>query len=158
MSHQKEEPPVRSILEARRDQRVGKGVAKGEQARFEMLFGSVVYYDINDISIEHWSYFLDHTRTLDDLLYGLYLLAPFVDDALKVAEAMTEQDFWTFKLCLAHERRVSQNSDMESNLPLRYYALVLPARFLEVLPVTEKCDVDLGVGLMRLYEIREKEK
>lgn len=156
MPNQEKEPPVRSILKAREDEMRGILITEAEKIRLRVLFGDMMmYYDINDFSFDSWTFFLDNTRTLGDLLDGLYLLSPFVDDALEVAETMTEQDFWTFKICLANERRANKNGT-ESNLPQRYDALVIPTCFSEASHLAYKFDVDLGVALMRLYENRKK--
>ncbi len=108
--------------------------------------------DINDFELFNYTYFLDNVKSLEDLLKGLEELSPFADDALEVAELMTERDFCDFKLALVHERKRE-----ESYMPERFFCLLIPDRIFAAQPIAEMFKVPLGAALIRIVEI-EAEK
>lgn len=109
-------------------------------------------YCFGDSEKSGYAPFLDRVQTLTDLRRGLKGLSPLADDALAVAEAMAEADFVDFKLCLAHERRIANDSEGESKMPKRYLPLLLPSAFLRAAPIAQKFNVPLGVAAVRLVE------
>ena len=122
------------------------------------LFDYDVGSDIHDFEMSSYVYFLDHVRSKEDLLQGLHELSPLADDALAVAERMSDQNFIDFKLALIREKQITSGGlTLESCMPKRFDHLVLPKRFLKVLlsGIPEKFEVCLGVALVRCVELEE---
>ena len=113
------------------------------------LFGNVPDCDFEP---SHYVGFLDRVVSLSDLIRGLKELDPFVDDALVVAESMTEDDFRVFKTTLTHERNLKHNPDGRSIMPARYYALLMPERFIPAKMIAIWADTTLEVALMRIMQ------
>jgi hypothetical protein len=102
-------------------------------------------------TIVHYVHFLDNVSSLRDLIEGLFQLSPFVDDALAVAEYMSEADFAEFKLALISERKAALDEG-ESIMPERYNSLVLPSRFAMAIILADRGRVSLGPALIRIME------
>lgn len=121
------------------------------------LFGDDRWGDIHDFEFSSYIYFLDQAKSVNDLIEGLRELSPFADDALAVAEHMSEQDFIDFKLALIKERQAVKQEELESCMPRRFGPLVLPKRILDVQlrGIPEKFRVPLGTALVRVLEIKE---
>lgn len=117
------------------------------------LFGDVGA-DIHDFRTDNYTYFLDHVCSLEDLQEGLRCLSPLADDALRVAESMKLQDFYRFKRSLVYERQ----EDRRSSMLRKYYALVLPLRFVHAIMVAERTYVPVGTALIRLAELEDTVK
>jgi len=117
--------------------------------------------DIYDFEFGSYIYFLDHTKSVNDLIEGLRELSPFADDALAVAECMSEQDFINFKLALVRERKIAKGEaeGLESCMPRRFDPVVLPKRILDIQlrGITKKAEVALGVALVRSLELKESD-
>ncbi len=113
------------------------------------LFGDVGG-DIHDFESYNYVYFLDNVKSLNDLIEGLRQLSPLADDALKVAESMSDKNFHKFKKSLPEER-----CGERSVMPKKYDALLVPKRFITVLPIAEKFLVSLGTALIRMIEFEE---
>ena len=120
------------------------------------LFGKDAGYDINDLEEASYVYFLDHVQSHDDLIAGLRELSPLADDALEVAERMSNRDFSKFKLALARERECHGQGE-ESAFPAKYRILVLPRRFIQGSVLAEQFAAPLGAVLVRMLEL-ESEK
>jgi hypothetical protein len=122
----------------------------------KLAFGSVLSKDLFgevpdcDFELVHYIGFLDRVASRNDLVRGLKELDPFVDDALSVAEAMTESDFHEFKMALVNER--GQNHDNLSTMPSRYDALLMPERFIPAKIIAVKAATSLEVALMRIMQ------
>jgi hypothetical protein len=107
--------------------------------------------DIHDFESYNYVYFLDNVNSLEDLVKGLTELSPLFDEALIVARKMTENDFFDFKLQLAHERKIVKSEIYEeSKLQRKYFPIVLPSIFISAHLITEKYEVPLGVALIRI--------
>ena len=100
-----------------------------------------------DDEVASYKWFLDNASSLDDLILGLTELCPFADDALAVAQQMSEDDFVDFKLCLVAERRGEDSSMSEA-----YRTIVLPEKILQGMLLAEKTKVPLGAALVRIFE------
>ncbi len=111
------------------------------------LFGDIGA-DFHDFEIENYIYFLDNVSSLEDLGRGLKELSPFADDALSVAEKMTEKDFKLFKLKLKSER----TQQYESSVPNKFINLLIPSRFLQASFIAKSFNVCLGVMLIRIAQ------
>jgi len=61
-----------------------------------------------DFEMRDYVFFIDHAQSLSDLVKGLVILSPFADDALAIAESMSEADFEEFKQALLLERRAAK--------------------------------------------------
>ena len=122
------------------------------------LFGADVGGNIYDFEAENYVYFLDHIRSLGDLLRGLSELSPLADDALDVAERMDEQGFLEFKIALAHERGLKARVECGSKISPRYDHLLIPELFLAAIPVAEQCEAPLGAALVRMMTLRLREE
>ncbi len=107
--------------------------------------------ELFDFREEDYAFFLDNVRLLADLIRGLRALSPFADDALDVAESMTESDFVDFKLAIAYER--AQAEKQGSRMPEQFLSLTIPLQFLLASSVAEKYQVDLGVALLQTGEM-----
>ena len=105
-----------------------------------------------DFQMEHYVYFLDNVSSSDALIRGLNDLDPFVDDALKVAQLMTEVGFASFKLALIHERKVARNEAAESIMPKEFSPVVLPLKFLWAMQLAHTAKVAMGTALIRTME------
>jgi len=124
----------------------------------KLAFGLVLSKDlfgyVPDCDFESFHYvgFLDRVDSLSDLLRGLNELDPFVDDALVVAESMTEEDFREFKTTLTHERNLKHNPGSRSIIPARYYALLIPERFIPAKMIAIRANTTLEVALLRIMQ------
>lgn len=107
--------------------------------------------DMYCFTLWHYTHFLDTVKSLDDLLRGLFQLSPFVDDAFKVAESMSDADFVEFKLALVQERKCARGEG-ESKMPQKYSSLLLPDRFLVAIFLSNQACVSLGPALIRHME------
>ena len=119
------------------------------------LFGDVGA-DIYDFEMFNYVYLLDHATSREALVNGLRELSPLADDALDIAEQMTEGDFYDFKIALAHERGISARGDGESKMPDKYYALILPERLITAIGLAQKAEVPLGAAIIRMMEFEKK--
>lgn len=118
------------------------------------LFGDVGV-NIYDFQAYNYVYFIDHVTSKEELVRGLRELSPLADDALEIAERMDDLAFVQFKLALKRERSSVERdgrSSMPLRLPLRYGVLLIPKRFFEALPLSEKYEVPLGAVLIRIME------
>lgn len=113
------------------------------------LFG---YVPDCDFELTHYVGFLDRVGSCNDLVRGLKELDPFVDDALAVAEAMTEEDFREFKTALIKERSLNQNQDNQSTMPTRYGVLLIPERFISAKMIADEFATTLEVALTRIMQ------
>lgn len=104
---------------------------------------------IEDFQMENYRYFLEHLESLADLRRGLRMLYPFTDDALCVAESMTERRFQAFK-------RFIPESKEKKRISKDFFTLILPESFMDGLSVVERFLVPLGVALIRIIEIEHK--
>jgi hypothetical protein len=111
------------------------------------LFGDTGAGDIWDFMLENYFFFLENMKSWRDLIDGLEQLSPLADDALEVAETMSNQDFYVFKITLA---RASQEF---VQIPLEYVAILTPNIFSLACPVTEKMAVTLGCAAIRIMEL-----
>ena len=114
------------------------------------LFGDTGW-NMNDFDASNYVYFLDTVGSLEDLVEGLRELSPLADDALDIAEAMTPQDFFDFKLCLAHER--GRGKIDGSKMTKRYRQLCIPKRFVKGCIMAQQFEVPLGAALQRMAEL-----
>ena len=108
--------------------------------------------DINDFQIDNYTYFLDNVKSCEDLIRGLRQLSPLADDALLVAEDMSEREFHKFKHVLAKERRGEY-----SNAPKKFRVIMMPSLFTPAILLADKFQVPLGTALIKLIE-RESAK
>ncbi len=107
-----------------------------------------------DFEIENYHYFLDKVSDIDDLIRGLSMISPFANDALDVAEGMTENDFIDFKLALSQERLASQGL-AESRMPKKFLPIVLPDEFMTPLMMDyKKFGVSFSIMLSRYMEVK----
>lgn len=112
----------------------------------EELFGDVGC-DINDFQIDNYTYFLDNVKSCENLIRGLRQLSPLADDALLIAESMSEREFHKFKRVLVKER-----CGEYSNAPKKFRVIIIPKRFTPAIPLVDKCQVPLGAVLIKLIE------
>lgn len=101
-------------------------------------------------------YLLDNATSHEALVNGLRELSPLTDDALKIAEQMSDQDFYDFKIALAHERGLSMHGEVGSKLPKKYLALVLPRRLIAATELAQKAQAPLGAVIIRMMELEEE--
>lgn len=135
------------------------------------LFGAVPDHDFE---LHHYVDFLNKVSSRENLLRGLRELNPFVDDALVVAEAMTDEDFWEFKKVLKHERERQQNirlydpnqleleigteqqemlcEESASNIAGRFGPILVPAKFIRANMIANEAGTSFEVALGRIYE------
>ena len=119
-----------------------------------ILFGEEVR-DITDFMSYNYVFFLDHVASREELVRGLRELSPLADDALDIAEHISDQDFIKFKLALRRER-ASIKKFSKGTMPPEYLALVIPVRFPEAILAAEEFEEPLGVTLIRNMENEEK--
>ena len=103
--------------------------------------------DIHDFMLENYTYFINHVDSVEKLREGLRQLSPITDDALKVAESMSEQDFAYFKENLPAYREGTKTDK-------KYGTLLIPNRILAVglLGLSERYGAPDGAVLVRLME------
>jgi len=111
------------------------------------LFGDAEC-DIHGFDIKNYKYLLNHVTSRDELVQGLRELSPLADDALAIAEEMTKRDFRVFKRALVRER----DEEIESGMPQKYQALLMPQQFIFATTLAEKYDATLGAVLIRSME------
>lgn len=109
------------------------------------FFKTSEIYGLDEMS--QYISFVDNVSSLEDLREGLGELSPFADDALAVAQSMTESDFCNFKLALPFERRGDG-----SKTPRYSGAILLPERFVPAVLLAEQAGAPLGATLIRLLE------
>lgn len=126
----------------------------GEWELSYRLFGNIGY-NIYDFEMGNYVYFLDNVKSLADLIEGFIQLSPLANDALEVAEQMNENDFYDFKIDLAHERSICQRYEMDSIFPARYIPLLIPEQFVLGSLLADKFIVPLGTALIRIIESRQ---
>lgn len=119
------------------------------------LFGSDLGTEVYDFEEFQYIHFLNHVSSREDLLRGFQELSPFADDALEVAERMTEEDFYEFKLALARERGLSARKEDVSNFPAKYATLLIPRHFIKGTFASKKFEVSLGCALVRMFELEK---
>jgi len=98
--------------------------------------------------MSQYVYFLDTAGSQEELIEGLTELSPFADDALAVAQGMTNLDFAIFKLALLFERRGEGNK-----MPKQFASILLPDRFVPAILLAEKARTPLGTALVRILEV-----
>lgn len=118
----------------------------------EHLFGKGMI-DINDFEPDNYNYFLNNVSSRDGLITGLRQLSPLADDALSVAENMSERDFQRFKSALKAER----GCEFGSAFPRKFRSLILPKNFVSTTILAEKYEAPLGVTLIQLSETNQRE-
>jgi hypothetical protein len=106
-----------------------------------------------DFGIDHYRYFIDNAKSREELIAGLYELSPFCDDALTVAEQLTEAEFISFKLALPHERRAATGEAGGSPMSPQFAPILFPENFFFALPIAQAGKVNLGTALIRLTEV-----
>lgn len=111
------------------------------------LFGDIGS-DIHDFELHNYTYFLDNVISRENLVMGLQELSPLADDALRVAERMTDGDFRRFKTALQVERR-QENTVM----PEKYFSLLIPKIFITAMQIAERFQVPLGAAAIRVIEL-----
>jgi hypothetical protein len=121
---------------------------------FGLVLSRDLFGDVPDCDFElaHYVGFLDRVGSRNDLVRGLKELDPFVDDALTVAEAMTEEDFRGFKTALVLERNRNQDPDSQSIIPAHYHALLIPERFIPAKMIADRFATTLEVALLRIVQ------
>src|SRR3989344_5948621 len=131
------------------------------------LFGDDAWSDIHDFQSDSYKYFLDNVKSFTDLVEGLRQLSQFADDALAVAEKMSEKDFRKFKRALPGERRALSDSYEEQlqlyqkleppKIPRKYFALLIPKQFITAGFVADKFEVCLGAALIQIMKYERAE-
>lgn len=139
----------------------------GQWSVSQDLFGNDSGSDIHDFQLDGYKYFLDNVKSLTDLVEGLRQLSPFADDALAVAEKMSEKDFRKFKRALPGERRalpglyeeqLSLYSKLEPpKMPRKYFAILVPKQFIISGFVAEEFEICLGVALIQIMKYKRSE-
>ncbi len=120
------------------------------------LFGENVGIDMNDFDMHGYIYFLDNVKSLVNLREGLEHLSPLADDALAIAEKMSERDFLRFKKALVHERKAYESDLYYSRMPRKYQPIVIPQRFFYAIMMAEEFKTPLGVVLIRIAELEDE--
>ena len=119
------------------------------------LFGDIGC-DIGDFEIFNYTYLLDNSRTREDLIAGLREISPLADDALAIAEQMSDQNFCDFKLALIQERKIAwQEEDGGSVMPEMYSTLLIPKLFICAFFIADKFQVPLGAALIRIINVTD---
>lgn len=114
--------------------------------------------DIMTFEPEDYTYFLDRVATSRKrLIEGLSELSPFADDALTVAEQMSDLDFSRFRQALAKERQRAGDPRISGIFPAKWQCILLPAAFIQAAPARIQYGAPLGCVLIKLAEI-ERDK
>lgn len=111
------------------------------------------FIEIWDFEAHHYVNFLNSTRSIDDLVTGLTQLSPLADDALDLAEKMSDSDFEQFKAELSAERSQAKNLSETTNTQLRFGALMLPSQFLPAQLLAPQFEATLGTALIRIMPL-----
>lgn len=110
--------------------------------------------DIFDFDEATYIKFIDGVGSVEDLRLGLNMLSPFADDAWRIANLMSDEDFARFKELLQKERALTQSGEYgESDMDDEWYTLLMPARLLVCSPVADQFEVPLGVALVRSVQL-----